>query len=504
MGRVSCRRWRWAPNRTSTTYDPLNGNVYVPDYYANNVSVISTWNPVAFSEAGLPNGTDWWVNTSGGATPVSNTTTLTVPLPNGAFSYSVGTSNRTWSAPSGTILVNGSSTPVAVTFTPQTYPIAFVESGLPAGTEWTVTLDGIVADSTGPQIHFSQVNATYDYTVGPISGWSTAKTSGSLAMAGFPLTETVTWFSVTYPVEFAERGLPIGSGWWVNATRTLSMYTGNATVTFSEPNGTYSYSVGSSNRTFEAPSGFFTVDGTGDLEYLNFSLSTYPVLFTEAGLSGGTPWSVLIGGDQFSSSTATIRVPEANGSYGFTVPALSGFLPSPGSGTIAVSGGVTNQTVLFLVVAPSAYSVTFSETGLPSGLTWTADFNGTSRSSMGAIVFSGIANGTYRFSIAAVGSNVPAPKAGLLSVNGSAASRTITFRGPVSAPSTLLGLPGTEGFEVFGAVAGLLIAGALVGVMTVRRRAKRALSHQTARRVPAGTAPHGANGPVPLAPRISQ
>ena len=124
----------------------------------------------------------------------------------------------------------------------------------------------------------------------------------------------------------------------------------------------------------------------------------------------------------------------ANGGYGFTVGSVSGYTSSPSSGTVTVSGSNVNQGITFTVVGVTMYTVTFTETNLPTGTSWTVTLNGNPESSTGSsIAFSGIANGTYPFSVHATG-YVATPASGSVSVSGGSVSQGVSFQsGTVSA-----------------------------------------------------------------------
>lgn len=60
----------------------------------------------------------------------------------------------------------------------------FTESGLPAGTWWSVTLNGTVKNATQSSISFTDAIGIYDYRVAPISGYDSTPSSGVLSISG--------------------------------------------------------------------------------------------------------------------------------------------------------------------------------------------------------------------------------------------------------------------------------------------------------------------------------
>jgi hypothetical protein len=73
----------------------------------------------------------------------------------------------------------------------------------------------------------------------------------------------------------------------------------------------------------------------------------YSVTFTETGLAAGTNWSVAISGAQHYSTGSSIVFTEPNGTYSYTVVALSGYTTSQSSGNVIVSGNAVLVTVAF-------------------------------------------------------------------------------------------------------------------------------------------------------------
>ncbi|MGC9167250.1 MAG: hypothetical protein ACP5GR_06405, partial [Thermoplasmata archaeon] len=65
---------------------------------------------------------------------------------------------------------------------------------------------------------------------------------------------------LNYNITFLEKGLPANTKWYVNLSNGQSFSSTTNTITFSEPNGTYSYTIATVNKNY-APnpsSGTFT------------------------------------------------------------------------------------------------------------------------------------------------------------------------------------------------------------------------------------------------------
>jgi len=107
-------------------YDSSNGYVYVANSNSSTVGVIST-SPqvtkiyaVTFTESGLPSGRFWSV-TLNGAIYNSTTDTKTFLVPNGTYSYTIGSvPGYSASTSFGNITVIGANVNRAITFRPTT------------------------------------------------------------------------------------------------------------------------------------------------------------------------------------------------------------------------------------------------------------------------------------------------------------------------------------------------------------------------------------------------
>jgi hypothetical protein len=71
---------------------------------------------------------------------------------------------------------------------------------------------------------------------------------------------------------------------------------------------------------------------------LHYNQVTYTVTFTETGLPSGGSWSVTLNGVTKSSTSSSISFTEPNGTYAYTIGAISGCSRSPPSGSVTVNG----------------------------------------------------------------------------------------------------------------------------------------------------------------------
>jgi hypothetical protein len=390
---------------------------------------------VTITESGLPSGTSWGMDIPGvSGSPFGTTgTTIITSLPNGTYPYTLTSDNLSWAGPPGSFTVNGTAVPVSVTFSLVTYSVTFTETGLPSGTEWWANISGEPSQSsTGATISIPLPNGTYPYKIGSADK-SYSSSPASFVVNGATVGVLVPFGLVTYNVSFSETGLPSGVEWFVNLTGGGSYSSTTSSLYFFEPNGSYPYTVGSANRSYAAVGGSVTVNGANVSTLLTYSLVTYSVAFSETGLPSGASWWVnLTNGQSFTSTTSSINFVEPNGSYTYTVATNEKKFEATG-GTFAIHGSSVSRVVTFSKVT---LSVTFSETGLPAGKTWLVALNGSvMTATTGSIVF-GEVNGTYPYLISGpAGFRVTgvAPS-GTVTVAGSSVTVTFTFtKGPTYA-----------------------------------------------------------------------
>ncbi|MCI4345165.1 MAG: DUF3494 domain-containing protein [Thermoplasmata archaeon] len=163
--------------------------------------------PVTFTESGLPAQTSWSV-TFAGVLSSSMGTTNQFNVPSGSYAYTAGTvAAYTASPASGSVPVNGAPAAATIQFTAGASgsfsTVTFTESGLTAGTGWSVTLNGVLINSLTDTNAFSEANGTITYTIAAQSGYDATPSSGTL---------TVTGNSVAQPIVFTTAGSGGGGG----------------------------------------------------------------------------------------------------------------------------------------------------------------------------------------------------------------------------------------------------------------------------------------------------
>ena len=452
-------------------YDLSNGYVYVSNYGQGTISIITTGPapstyPVSFSESGLPAGTNWSM-TLNSQTLYSTSSTITFNEPSGTYPFSVGTvPGYTANVTSGNLTVNGSPVSRSITFTPQTnlasVGVSPSSDTLTVGTyanftatptctggpcsgvtySWSLnnTALGNLNTTSGATVKFTAVaSGTENLSVTAMLNGKLAKNSSTITIATTPV-PTLAHVSLT----------PLAAT--VNVSGTQSFTAAVVCSGGTCPSGsTYTWSLNNSLGMLNASSGpqvLFTANSTAGLVNLTVTAhlngktatnsstitikkatpppSTYAVTFTETGLPTGTSWSVTLNG-VMKSGTGSIAFTEPNGSYSFSVGAVPGYTASPTSGSFTVSGVAVSKAITFTALPPGEYSLTFSETGLPSGTNWSVTVGATTHTSTGSTISFTEANGTYSYTVGAVAGYTATPSSGSVTVNGAAKTVSLAF-----------------------------------------------------------------------------
>jgi hypothetical protein len=173
--------------------------------------------------------------------------------------------------------------------------------------------------------------------------------------------------------------------------------------------------------------GVIPISGSSSSSNCTGAGSGYNVTFSESGLPTGTSWSVTFAGCTHSSTTPIINFSAPNGIYSYTVGSVPGFTSTPASGNVPVSGKATSEAIVFSVLAPGQYTVTFTETGLPIETSWSVTLHGTTLPGTGTEIVFTEANGTYSFTAESVDGYTSSPGSGQVIVNGAPAAQTIRY-----------------------------------------------------------------------------
>jgi hypothetical protein len=172
-----------------------------------------------------------------------------------------------------------------------------------------------------------------------------------------------------YSITFNEAHLPKNVNWTVtvgNITQTSN----TTSMTFYGSNGTYSYSAkfvnysGSSGIIgyipFSNGTGTIVINGTSISRTIGYEPErTFGVTFTETGLPSNTSWSISLNGAVKNSTASAISFSEPNGTYEYSIGAVTGYTTSSAGGSVIVNGSSAQVNITFspLVVMPTQITI---------------------------------------------------------------------------------------------------------------------------------------------------
>ncbi len=280
--------YAWQVNSTNYTAVPGTGDVEVNGGNATAHAYFYPNYRVNVSRLGLPTGLNYSVTitnatndsfrwTVGGATQ-----NYSLRLINGEYLYKVsGPVNWTPTPRDSDFLVRNRGFNLTVTWTPYAFAVTFFESGLPAGSPWSVHVWNQTGNGTGsyvlsasdPTLPTGLANATYDYQVHGEANYTPSPSSGTIRVDGLPVNRSIDWALATYPVPFTETGLPAMSEWGVS----VGTFVGHSNATFLNllvPNGSRYTFVVAAPKGYEASpaNGVVTVKGGAPNQTIAFSL----------------------------------------------------------------------------------------------------------------------------------------------------------------------------------------------------------------------------------------
>jgi len=198
--------YTFAVPNTANGYEPklLSGTVHLGAVTTVAVKFFPYVFNVVFVESGLGAGKSWSVQLTGmisGHTKLfvghSKTSTIQFTVPNGTYSFTVKPIPAYKITPgTGTLTVNGSEVIQNVTFSTATFAVTFTESGLPSGTNWSVTIGATTYYSTTTTIVINLPDGTYHYTLSTtLAGYTGTGSPRSVHVHGAPVAVSVTFHS---------------------------------------------------------------------------------------------------------------------------------------------------------------------------------------------------------------------------------------------------------------------------------------------------------------------
>ncbi len=383
-----------SPDCTYTyTPNPIKGSAKAGTTVAISFTESSSCTSV-FSETGLPSNTKWYtiyndVNKS------STSASIDFSLSAGNYSFSVGsvktiagTCTSVYApTPSSGYLVAGINQNIKFVFYSDKCVTTFSETGLPSGTKWYLDFNNTNSSSTSTTMSFVTNNANkiayivYNvyikssstdclttYTPSPSSGSVNAGASTSINFAS----------STSCITTFTESSLPSGDLWSVTYDGQKKTSTSNQ-IQFTTGPGSFSWtssasssSSGNCKTTYNTPSGSSTAGNSVSISFTGSSSCTNT--FFESNLPGGYTWKVSYAGTSGSASTGSgIILVTTPLSYTPTASASVSSLACTASASVAQGTSYTFSSW--------SCTTTFTETGLPTGQSWSVKYNGNTGSS---------------------------------------------------------------------------------------------------------------------------
>lgn len=440
---------------------------------------------VYFNETGLVSNTTWGISikdvgsllASGPSIEFNLTNTAifnVTPTPLAQYNVSPVSENIT--------VVGTTQVPIAYTnIIESVYSLTFASTGLPAGQSWTVTVSGpkigsYSLTSTAADITFYEVGGNFSAafavpaTVQAPSRAIIVDLTGNMTVS-VPLTATAKAFDLT----FTETGLAASTAWNISVTNAtlgianFTQSTTSASMTFKLANGSYAWAWQHIDGwVASVATGTATVNGATVNVAITFTQYTYAVTFHQSGLPSGGAWSISINGGTPTGSTSytlTVQLPNGTAQYTASVPAGYEVLPAQ-NGSVTVTGATASVTLTYVPI----FSVSFTETGLPSGKSWSVYFAGLTKSATGATIAFAVANGTWSYGVGVPSGYLATPSGGQVTVNGAARTVAVAISPSSTAASPSSNYLGTLAYAIIAGLAVLAVIGLMLAAVFARRR----------------------------------
>ncbi|MGC8686772.1 MAG: hypothetical protein ACP5SF_04370, partial [Thermoplasmata archaeon] len=171
-----------------------------------------------------------------------------------------------------------------------------------------------------------------------------------------------------------------------------------------------------------------------------------------------------------SSTTNAITFQEPNGTYSYSIGSINGYTASPPSGIITVKGANVTQTITFTSNSTKTYIITFTETGLPSGASWSVTLNGITKTSSTNTITFNETYGTYTYTITIPNGYETSQSSGTITTTQSSTSIPVV----VSLKSTSIttvppSQTGSIEYLLIGIIAMIFVIAIIAGIIFMRR-----------------------------------
>jgi hypothetical protein len=328
--------------------------------------------PVSLYETGLPLGTSWSIGVHGQEYN-STSVLITLSLPNGTFTYTLGIIAGWTAAPAAHASVRVAAAPFDRTFSfhPFTYPILGVESGLPPGTFWGFKVGTNLTVGTFFALRTSEPNGSYTYRATPPAGWSVTPSAGTFNISSSNVSLNFSFVQFRFPANFTEQGLAAGTTWGL-VVGGVHVSSTNSTITVLVANGSVPYTVNPVHG-YASPQpagGTLAVSGGGSATVIQFTALPVPDGFLigtilPAGASLYVDGALVL----YSGTSFNLSLPE--GAHAVRVT-LNGYLPYYGNFTVTAGGRTVVPGIVLQPIQPIEQGTSPTGTGggssAPSGL----------------------------------------------------------------------------------------------------------------------------------------
>ncbi|MCI4347049.1 MAG: thermopsin family protease [Thermoplasmata archaeon] len=238
---------------------------------------------------------------------------------------------------------------------------AFRESGLPVGTPWGLTINGVAKTSTSSSLSFTLANGSYTIAYATIPGFVRNQTDPSHVTIPTSSPITLRWAPFTYAVPLTESGLPAGTAWWANANGRLVRGAGT-TLYLPVPNGSTPFTAGSVYEFVATPSSGTLTVTAGQFGVIEILFSYRPSFL--AGTVSPANAAVTLNGTPVTVSAGSFNDTVIPGTYAL-VASATGYSTRTLNVTVTAGNVTAEQIVLAKLPSQS-----------PGGGTGTNGFSG--------------------------------------------------------------------------------------------------------------------------------
>lgn len=184
--------------------------------------------------------------------------------------------------------------------------VTFTETGLPAGTPWSVDLGGTVQSSTTASISFTEAPGAYSYHIERRAAYAATPDHGTLVVGASAVSVAVTFSPIGQSSSIVSdfNGTSIAGGDWIwfNAILKPKSSIPSAGVQIRVVAQSISFGTGSSTTVLSVPDAKITYRSTAGLGTTHYSaaqdrwLTAVPVKFTDNVFFAGLAYQVPSGG----------------------------------------------------------------------------------------------------------------------------------------------------------------------------------------------------------------